>query len=70
MLYEVITDHDTQVMESLSALALRAYRALVRDTPGFLEYFRASTPIAEIADLNIGSRPAARKGSARLVDLV
>jgi phosphoenolpyruvate carboxylase len=62
-------DHDAQVMESLSALALRAYRALVRDTPGFLEYFRASTPIAEIADLNIGSRPAARKGSARLEDL-
>jgi phosphoenolpyruvate carboxylase len=62
-------DHDAQVMESLSALALRAYRALVRETPGFLEYFRASTPIAEIADLNIGSRPASRKGSARLEDL-
>jgi phosphoenolpyruvate carboxylase len=62
-------DQDAQVMESLSALALHAYRALVRETPGFLEYFRASTPIAEIADLNIGSRPASRKGSARLEDL-
>jgi len=62
-------EHDARVMESLSALALRAYRALVRETPGFLEYFRASTPIAEIADLNIGSRPASRKGSARLEDL-
>jgi len=62
-------EHDAQVMESLSAIALRAYRTLVRETPGFLEYFRASTPIAEIADLNIGSRPAARKGSARLEDL-
>jgi phosphoenolpyruvate carboxylase len=29
-------------------------------SPGFVEYFRASTPIAEIADLNIGSRPASR----------
>lgn len=62
-------DQDAQVMESLSALALHAYRALVRETPGFLDYFRASTPIAEIADLNIGSRPASRKGSARLEDL-
>ncbi len=62
-------EHDARVMESLSARALQAYRALVHETPGFLEYFRASTPIAEIADLNIGSRPAARKGSARLEDL-
>jgi len=62
-------EQDAQVMESLSALALRAYRALVHETPGFLEYFRASTPIAEIADLNIGSRPASRRGSARLEDL-
>jgi phosphoenolpyruvate carboxylase len=62
-------EQDAQVMESLSALALRAYRALVRETPGFLDYFRASTPIAEIADLNIGSRPASRKGSSRLEDL-
>jgi len=66
---DIEREQDAQVMESLSALALRAYRALVRETPGFLEYFRASTPIAEIADLNIGSRPAARKGSARLEDL-
>jgi len=62
-------EHDAEVMESLSALALRAYRALVIETPGFLDYFRASTPIAEIADLNIGSRPASRKGSSRLEDL-
>jgi len=66
---EAEREQDAQVMESLSALALRAYRALVRETPGFLEYFRASTPIAEIADLNIGSRPAARGGSARFEDL-
>jgi phosphoenolpyruvate carboxylase len=56
-------------MEELSALALRAYRELVQHTPGFMDYFRASTPIAEIADLNIGSRPASRKGLARLEDL-
>ncbi|HXZ92236.1 MAG TPA: phosphoenolpyruvate carboxylase [Burkholderiales bacterium] len=58
-----------KVMEQLAASAFRAYRALVKDTPRFLDYFRASTPIAEIADLNIGSRPAARRHSARLEDL-
>ena len=46
-----------------------AYRALVYETPEFLAYFRAATPIAEIAELNIGSRPASRTGSARIEDL-
>ena len=58
-----------EIMTELAALALHAYRDLVHHTPGFLDYFRASTPIAEIADLNIGSRPASRKGMARLEDL-
>jgi len=38
-------------------------------TPGFVDYFRASTPIAEISDLNIGSRPAARRSGERIEDL-
>ena len=49
------------VMEELSAHAFRAYRALVYETPGFDRYFRDSTPIGEIAELNIGCRPASRK---------
>jgi phosphoenolpyruvate carboxylase len=56
------------VAEALSARAFEAYRALVR-SPGFVEYFRASTPIAEIADLNIGSRPASRRATERIEDL-
>jgi phosphoenolpyruvate carboxylase len=48
---------------------LRAYRDLVYETPGFVDYFRASTPIAEIAGLNIGSRPASRTASSRIEDL-
>src|SRR5712691_1303698 len=58
-----------EIMEELSQLALRAYRGLVRDTPGFMDYFRAATPFSEIASLNIGSRPASRKPSERLEDL-
>ena len=47
----------------------RAYRGLVYETPGFIDYFRAATPINEIGDLNIGSRPASRKSSDRIEDL-
>jgi len=57
------------VVEALSPHAHRAYRALVYDTPGFVDYFRASTPIAEISELNIGSRPASRTASMRIEDL-
>jgi phosphoenolpyruvate carboxylase len=53
----------------LSAASMAAYRALVYETPGFTEYFFSSTPIREIAELNIGSRPASRKASQRIEDL-
>jgi phosphoenolpyruvate carboxylase len=61
------TYHET--MDQLSAIAYRAYRSLVYDTPDFTEFFREATPITEIADLNIGSRPTARKASGRIQDL-
>ncbi|HEV3240414.1 MAG TPA: phosphoenolpyruvate carboxylase [Casimicrobiaceae bacterium] len=56
-------------MDELAALALAAYRSLVFGTPEFEPFFRASTPIAEIAELNIGSRPASRKPSQKIEDL-
>ena len=56
-------------MERMSTLAFRAYRELVYETPGFTQYFRESTPLSEIANLNIGSRPASRKASDRIEDL-
>jgi phosphoenolpyruvate carboxylase len=56
-------------MDALSALAFAAYRALVYETPEFVPFFRASTPIAEIAELNLGSRPASRKASHKIEDL-
>jgi phosphoenolpyruvate carboxylase len=58
-----------QVMEHLSELAYQAYRNLVYETPGFTDYFFQATPIAEIAELNIGSRPASRKASRKIEDL-
>ncbi|MEA3119265.1 MAG: phosphoenolpyruvate carboxylase [Paraburkholderia sp.] len=50
-----------ETMQALSDAAMAAYRALVYETPGFTHYFFSSTPIAEIAELNLGSRPASRK---------
>ena len=58
-----------KVMEELSDLGYRAYRGLVYNTPGFADYFFQSTPISEIAELNIGSRPASRKNTRRIEDL-
>jgi phosphoenolpyruvate carboxylase len=57
------------VMAELSTRAYGAYRNLVYETPGFTEYFFAATPIAEIAELNLGSRPASRKSTRRIEDL-
>jgi phosphoenolpyruvate carboxylase len=54
---------------TFSAEAYRAYRALVYETPGFDIYFRQSTPLPEISDLKIGSRPASRTSSTRIEDL-
>jgi len=56
-------------MEELSKHAYRAYRNLVYETAGFDRYFWESTVIGEIANLNIGSRPASRKNSTRIEDL-
>ena len=42
-----------------------AYKKAIYEMEGFAEYFFSSTPISEIALLNIGSRPAARPNSAK-----
>lgn len=57
------------VMAELSNRAYKAYRDLVYETPGFTDYFFEATPIAEIAELNLGSRPASRKSTRRIEDL-
>ncbi len=50
-----------EVMARIAGESRRAYRDLVYETPGFVEYWRAVTPIHELADLRIGSRPTARR---------
>jgi phosphoenolpyruvate carboxylase len=53
----------------ISDASFAAYRKLVYETPGFTDYFFAATPIREIAELNIGSRPASRKATRAIEDL-
>jgi phosphoenolpyruvate carboxylase len=68
---EHLSDHlesYESAMKSLAELALGAYRRLVQQ-PRFVEFFRSITPIAEIATLKVGSRPASRTASDRIEDL-
>ncbi|MBT9469860.1 MAG: phosphoenolpyruvate carboxylase [Phenylobacterium sp.] len=48
-------------LDKLSQASMEAYRNLVYETPGFVDYFYAATPLTEIVELNIGSRPASRQ---------
>jgi phosphoenolpyruvate carboxylase len=59
----------SSAMERLSRQAFRSYRSLVYETAGFTTFFRQMTPLMEISDLKIGSRPASRTNSTRIEDL-
>jgi phosphoenolpyruvate carboxylase len=62
--------HWVQAMEEMSAAALAAYQACVHDDPEFLTFWKQATPIDEIGELNLGSRPTyRRKGSISVADL-
>lgn len=55
-------------MDALAAHSRQTYRALV-DRPGFVEYFRAATPIDVIEQMTLGSRPASRRSMQGVEDL-
>ena len=58
-----------EAASTISDASFAAYRKLVYETPGFTDYFFSATPIREIAELNIGSRPASRKATRAIEDL-
>ena len=66
---QAFTAEHGATLSDLSARSMAAYRKLVYETDGFVDYYRAATPIAEIADLKIGSRPSSRTASTRIEDL-
>lgn len=64
-----VTTQQSEAMDKLSQAAFRAYRSVVYETPGFVDYFFGATPITEIADLNIGSRPTSRQAKRSIEGL-
>jgi phosphoenolpyruvate carboxylase len=54
---------------AISTQSMSAYRSVVYDDKAFAKFFFECTPIAEIAELNIGSRPASRRSSGKIQDL-
>ena len=62
---ENIPEEYLKAAEKISEYGWLAYKKTIYEMEGFAEYFFSSTPISEIALLNIGSRPAARPNSAK-----
>jgi phosphoenolpyruvate carboxylase len=58
-----------EIARSISETALEKYQDLIFRDPDFLTYFKESTPLPEVGELNIGSRPSKRKNSDRFEDL-
>src|SRR5690625_5662444 len=58
-----------KAMESISEKSLEKYQSLIFGDPDFLTYFHQATPLTEIGNLNIGSRPMSRKNSQKFEDL-
>ena len=58
-----------QMMDDLATHSCDAYRAVVRDEPEFVPYFRHATPEQELAKLPLGSRPARRKAGGGIESL-
>jgi len=56
-------------MEEMSRAGFEAYKALVHDDPDFLVFWREATPIDEISNLKLGSRPSYRKATQNVSDL-
>jgi phosphoenolpyruvate carboxylase len=56
-----------RILDRLAERACRHYQALVHGTPEFLTYFEQATPIAEVSQLKIASRPA-RRTLAQTID--
>lgn len=62
-------DHWDEIISGISETSLNKYQDLVFREPDFLRFFRESTPLVEVGELNIGSRPSKRKNSDRFEDL-
>lgn len=64
-----ISPQHSTLLEHISQASYATYRKLVYESKGFIEYFKAVTPIYFIQQLNLGSRPSKRKDTMRIEDL-
>ncbi len=62
---EPINDRFIGILDEIAELSEQQFRRLTEQTPGFLDYFYEATPLSEIAQLNIGSRPSHRSKGNR-----
>lgn len=74
LLHPQATDAEKQAlwdhaMEDMSSVAYEFYRRKIARNPDIVEYFEQATPVNELENLRIGSRPARRSASRRLEDL-
>ncbi|MEJ2423603.1 MAG: phosphoenolpyruvate carboxylase, partial [Candidatus Thiodiazotropha sp.] len=62
---EPVNDTFIEILDEIAELSEQQFRHLTEQTPGFLDYFYEATPLSEIAQLNIGSRPSHRSKGNR-----
>lgn len=62
---EIIPDDFKQAASTMAEIGEQAYRGLMDGTPGSIDYFYEATPVSEIGQMNIGSRPSHRKTQDR-----
>ena len=60
---EICTNNFEEMMSEMSTCGEKKYRNLTDDKPGIMDYFYEATPVQELAELNIGSRPSHRKNT-------
>ena len=58
-----------KALDELSEIAFDYYRKHILDDPGVVVYFEQSTPVGELEQAKIGSRPSRRNASPKLTDL-
>lgn len=61
--------HWDSIIKEISQVSLTKYQDLIFRDPDFFTFFKESTPLPEVGELNIGSRPSKRKGSDKFEDL-
>lgn len=66
---QVVSEVWSAAMETMSAAGFVAYKRLVHDDPGFLDFWKEATPIDEISNLKFSSRPTYRRATQHVGDL-